>query len=149
MNKKSFLALGFIALVLALAFCCYFTVKAVKAQWVHTHYGEGFDRFLHKELNLTDEQNRQIQRIEEEYRKQRSALERQIRVRNAELAAVIQEENTYSPRVQEKIEAVHQTMDNLQRITIEHIYAMYPHLTEAQKKKLQQLVANALVQNPD
>lgn len=149
MNKKFFLALGFIALILVVAFCCYFTVKAMKTEWMHTHYGEGFDQFLHKELNLTQEQNKQIQDIEEKYRKQRADLERQIGLRNAELAAVIQQEDTYSPLVQEKIKAVHQTLDSLQRITIEHIYAMYPHLTEAQKKKLQKLVANALVQNPE
>ena len=37
--------------------------------------------------------------------------------------------------MQEKIDTLHNAMMELQKITLEHIFAMYPHLTEEQKQK--------------
>jgi Spy/CpxP family protein refolding chaperone len=151
MSKKSLITLIFIAALLALAFCSFFAARTVN--WHHSHHGhandDGFHQFVHEKLTLTSIQERQIQAIEDTYTQQRQELEARLRRANAELATVFREERSYTPRVQEKIDGIHHAMGELQKVTLEHIYAMYPHLTQEQQQKLQTYVTNALVQNPE
>jgi Spy/CpxP family protein refolding chaperone len=150
MTKKSLATLAFTILLLVLAFGSYFAAQTITAhRRMPSHDPDGFHRFLHHELNLTETQNRQIQAIEDDYHQNHQKLEASIRRANAELAAVIQEENSYTPRVQEKVEAIHHAMGELQKVTLEHIYAMYPHLTPDQQQKLQTFVADALVETTE
>jgi Spy/CpxP family protein refolding chaperone len=151
MSKKSFITLAFVAALLAVAFFSFFAARTVNGH--HTNYqhggGNGFHQFLHEKLALTSVQERQIQTIEDTYDQQRQALEAKLRQANAELATVFQEERSYTPRVQEKIDTLNHAMGELQKVTLAHIYAMYPHLTQEQQQKLQTYVTHALVQPPE
>ena len=144
------MTLAFVALLLGLAFCSFFAVR--NGNWhatSHGHAGDAFHQFLHEKLDLTATQNRKIQEIEDTYAAQRHALENRLKQANAELATVFKEEKAYTPRIQEKVDAIHHAMGELQKVTLEHIYAMYPHLTPDQQQKLQTYVTDALVQTPE
>jgi Spy/CpxP family protein refolding chaperone len=151
MSKKSFITLAFVAALLAMAFFSFFAARTVNGHPInHQHGGgDGFHQFLHEKLALTSVQERQIQTIEDTYDQQRQALEAKLRQANAELATVFQEERSYTPRVQEKIDTLNHAMGELQKVTLAHIYAMYPHLTQEQQQKLQTYVTHALVQPPE
>ena len=145
-NKKFFLTLGFIVSLLAVSFCCYFTASSLRNHVLAHDEKEGqLHRFLAQNLMLTPEQRIKIQEIEDIYQEKRWDYEQEMKRLNGELAKLIIEQNKYTPEMQEKIDTLHNAMMELQKITLEHIFAMYPHLTEEQKQKLQKFVADALV----
>jgi uncharacterized protein YlxW (UPF0749 family) len=149
MNRSFVLTLLFVALVAGVAvFCCYFTWNMRSTMEVHDVQDAKLHRFLEQELNLTPVQMQEITAIETTYQKQLQSLEKEMRLINADLAVLIREQDTYTPQMQEKVDVLHNKMGELQRITIAHIYAMYPHLNATQKKKLQIFVADALIATP-
>lgn len=99
---------------------------------------------LHEELGLDEQQLTRIERLEATFAAQRRALEAEIRAENARLAAAIQAERGYGPRVTAEIERSHQIMGELQKATLEHIFAMRTVLRPDQVEKFDGAVVRAL-----
>ena len=70
---------------------------------------------LHDELDLDAAQLGQINRLETEFASRRRALELELRAENARLAAAIEAEHGFGPRVAAEVERTHATMGTLQK----------------------------------
>ncbi|MCR5872776.1 periplasmic heavy metal sensor [Phenylobacterium sp. J426] len=102
--------------------------------------------FVHKEIRLTDDQETQLARLEQDFAVRRKVREAELRAANAELAAAIQARHEYSPEVQASVERFHHAMGELQKETIVHVLAMRQVLTPEQARKFDARVAEALTQ---
>jgi nickel and cobalt resistance protein CnrR len=99
---------------------------------------------LHDELGLDARQLAQIEQLEVTFATRRRTLEAEIRAENARLAAAIQAERGYGPRVTAEIERSHRLMGELQKETLEHIFAMRTVLRPDQAEKFDRAVVRAL-----
>lgn len=99
---------------------------------------------LHEELELDDRQLEQIEDLEARFAARRTALEAEIRAENARLAAAIQAERGYGPQVTAEIERSHRLMGELQKETLEHIFAMRTVLRPEQAERFDRAVVRAL-----
>ena len=99
---------------------------------------------LHGELGLDARQLEQIEQMEADFAARRFALEAEIRAENARLATAIQVERGYGPRVTAEIERSHRIMGELQKATLEHIFAMRTILRRDQVEKFDRAVVRAL-----
>ena len=99
---------------------------------------------LHDELGLDAQQLGQIEQLEISFAARRQALKAEIRAENARLATAIQSERGYGPRVTAEIERSHQLMGELQKATLEHIFAMRTVLRPDQAEKFDRAVVRAL-----
>jgi nickel and cobalt resistance protein CnrR len=86
--------------------------------------------------------------IEEKFAQRKKTLEADIHQANKELAAAINEDGNYSPRVQQSVDKIHTAMGELQKVTLEHLFEMHSVLTPEQRKKLNSLTTDALTHNP-
>jgi nickel and cobalt resistance protein CnrR len=99
---------------------------------------------LHDELGLDARQLAQIEQLEVTFATRRRTLEAEIRAENARLAAAIQAERGYGPRVTAEIERSHRLMGELQKETLEHIFAMRTVLRPDQAEKFDRAVVRTL-----
>lgn len=99
---------------------------------------------LHERLDLDAAQLRQIDRLETQFAARRQALELELRADNARLAAAIQAEHGYGPRVAAEVERSHAAMGDLQKETLEHIFAMRRVLRPDQARQFDRAVFEAL-----
>lgn len=99
---------------------------------------------LHDELDLDRRQRAQIEELETRFAIRRRALELELRTDNARLAAAIQVEHGYGPRVTAEIDRSHQAMGQLQKETLSHIFAMRAVLRPDQAEKFDRAVVKAL-----
>lgn len=98
----------------------------------------------HEKLKITPQQEKDLSAIENRFYEQRKAIEKQINSANQELAKAITDDKFFSKKVQEATNKIHQSMGELQNLTIQHLFEMRPILTEEQYKKLEQMVTDAL-----
>ena len=109
--------------------------------------GQGADaahQWVHRELQLTFEQDQTLHAIEQRYAARRDELKTAIRQANAELARAIREDRADSPKVSAAVDKIHQAQGELQKITLEHVFEMRQALSPAQYDKLLNLTATAL-----
>ncbi len=99
---------------------------------------------LHEQLDLDAAQLRQIDRLETQFAARRQALELELRADNARLAAAIQAEHGYGARVAAEVERSHAAMGDLQKETLEHIFAMRRVLRPDQARQFDRAVFKAL-----
>ena len=99
---------------------------------------------LHEQLDLDAGQLRQIDQLETQFAARRQALELELRADNARLAAAIQAEHGYGPRVAAEVERSHAAMGDLQKETLEHIFAMRRVLRPEQARQFDRAVFRAL-----
>ncbi len=104
----------------------------------------GLHDVVHQRLNLTGEQTARIEALESDFSTRRRTLEIEMRAANAELAAAIQEEHGYGPRVTAAIEHFHHAMGELQSETIRHVFAMRQVLTPQQQAIFDATIVDAL-----
>jgi Spy/CpxP family protein refolding chaperone len=142
--KKAILFLAAIAAVAALA--CYFTLSwsqhRVTADEATSH------EWLHHELNLTDAQLKALEPVEAKFGDRQKRLADELRDANRELARAMAEDKAYTSRVTAAVEHVHHCMGDLQKASIEHVFAMRAVLTPEQGDKLLVLAQKALEQLP-
>ncbi|WP_333606006.1 periplasmic heavy metal sensor [Novosphingobium sp.] len=103
---------------------------------------------LHKDLQLDDFQKQQIEQIERKYALRRQSLELELRSDNARLASAIETEHGYGPLVASAVDASHKAMGELQKITLEHIFAMRSVLRPDQAARFDAAVVKALTVKP-
>ena len=99
---------------------------------------------LHEQLDLDAGQRRQIEQLETEFAARRRALELELRADNARLAAAIQVEQGYGPRVTAEVERSHRAMGDLQNETLAHMFAMRRVLRPDQQRQFDRAVFRAL-----
>lgn len=142
--KKAILFLAAIAAVAALA--CYFTLswsqRRVTADEVMSH------EWLHRELKLTEAQLKALDPVEAKFGDRQKQLAAALRDANRQLARAIAEDKAYTPRVTAAVEHVHHSMGDLQKASIEHIFAMRAVLTPEQGDRLLVLAQQALEGSP-
>jgi len=107
-------------------------------------HSSALHELLHEELELDANQLRQIENLETSFAARRAALEAELRAENARLAAAIQAERGYGPRVTAEIERSHRIMGQLQKETLEHIFAMRTVLRPDQAEEFDRAVVRAL-----
>ncbi|SNS62143.1 Heavy-metal resistance [Sphingomonas laterariae] len=99
---------------------------------------------LHQQLKLDDAQHRQIEQIEKDFALRKHALEAELRADNARLAEAIEAEHGYGPKVAAAVDRSHAAMGQLQKETLEHIFAMRGVLRPDQAARFDEAVVRAL-----
>lgn len=99
---------------------------------------------VHQELQLSAAQDRQLDKLEQDFAVRRRAREAELRAANAQLAAAIQVRHEYSPEVVAAVERFHTAMGGLQLETVQHVLAMRKVLTPEQAAKFDRRVSEAL-----
>jgi nickel and cobalt resistance protein CnrR len=101
-------------------------------------------QILHERLDLDAEQARRIDLLEQDFALRKAGLEAQLRAANVELAAAIQAEHGYGPRVAAAVDKSHHAMGELQKATLEHVFAMRGVLRPDQARRFDTAIVKAL-----
>lgn len=99
---------------------------------------------LHRQLDLDPGQEAKIEQIERRYAMRRKAIELELRADNTRLAEAIEAEHGYGPKVNEAVDRSHHAMGQLQKETLEHIFAMRGVLRPDQAARFDAAVTRAL-----
>ena len=99
---------------------------------------------IHERLDLDAAQHAKLDALERQFAIRRKALELEMRADNATLAAAIEAEHGYGPQVSAAIDRSHRAMGELQKITLEHMFAMRGILRSDQAAKFDVAVVKAL-----
>jgi Spy/CpxP family protein refolding chaperone len=99
---------------------------------------------VHEQLDLSAEQDRQLDAIEARFATRRPALEAEVRVANRELAAAIAASDGDTPQVQAAVDHFHAAMGDLQKATITHVFEMRSVLTPEQAEVFDAAVVASL-----
>ena len=142
--KQVALFLSAIAAVAAIA--CYITMQM--SQHRPTPDEIASHEWLHRELKLTEAQHKALEPIEQSFGEKQRKLAEELREANRQLARAMAEDKAYTPRVTAAVEHVHHRMGELQKVSIEHVFAMRAVLTPEQGDKLLSLAQRALEQSP-
>ena len=102
---------------------------------------------IHDRLDLDAAQHAKLDSLERQFAIRRQAREFEIRANNAMLAAAIEAEHGYGPQVSAAIDQSHRVMGELQKETLEHIFAMRGILRPDQAAKFDGAVIKALTAN--
>ena len=103
---------------------------------------------LHNDVKLDAPQDAKIDALEERHAARKVALEHDMRAANVQLADAIKAEQGYGPKVTAAIEHSHHVMGQLQKETLEHLFAMRAVLTPEQAKMFDASVTRALTAKP-
>lgn len=99
---------------------------------------------VHHDLRLDAQQQARLDRVEKDFAIRRQELESELRASNARLAAAIETEHGYGPRVASAVDSSHRTMGDLQKETLEHVFAMRVVLRPDQTRQFDEAVVKAL-----
>ncbi|HMO73753.1 periplasmic heavy metal sensor [Sphingopyxis terrae] len=140
MPSRRLLLLGLIAFAAAIAgvFAGRIVSDAPKANETELH------ALLHNELDLTADQEARIEQIEADFARRRTALELEMRAANVRLAQAIEAEHGYGPQVTKAIDETHEVMGELQKETLQHLFAMRAILDRDQARMFDKSVVKAL-----
>ncbi|OYY77069.1 MAG: heavy metal resistance protein [Sphingomonas sp. 28-62-20] len=109
-----------------------------------SHTGAELHALLHDKLTLDAQQHAKLDALEATFSVRRKALELELRADNARLAEAIETEHGFGPRVAAAVDACHVTMGKLQKVTLEHVFAMRSLLRRDQTAVFDQAVVKAL-----
>ncbi|MDX5393991.1 MAG: periplasmic heavy metal sensor [Caulobacteraceae bacterium] len=127
-------------------------VAAIAGTWIGARYiyaqrhQPSLHEFVHKDLQLSDQQKQRLEALEQDFAARRRAREAELRAANAELARAIQSRHEYSPEVQAAIDHFHHAMGELQKETILHVLAMRTVLTPEQAVEFDKRIGEALTE---
>ncbi|MGQ2931015.1 MAG: periplasmic heavy metal sensor [Sphingopyxis sp.] len=140
MASRRLLIIGLIAFLAAVAgvFVGRIHVDEPRANETELH------ALLHRELKLSADQEKRIHLIEARFAARRDALELEMRAANIRLAQAIDAEHGYGPQVTEAIDETHEVMGDLQKETLQHLFAMRGVLDREQAAMFDKRVVKAL-----
>ena len=125
-------------------------ISAAAAGWAGVRYGlheaapVDIDAAIHRDLNLTADQERQIAVLEADLARERTERQLEMRAANRDLARAITQHHAYGPDARQAIERLHAAMTALQEKTIRHVLAIRALLTPSQAKDFDATVSKAL-----
>ena len=99
---------------------------------------------LHSKTRLSADQKRNLHLIEVRFSARRESLELEMRAANIRLAQAIEAEHGYGPRVTKAIDETHRVMGELQKETLQHLFAMRAVLDADQAAMFDKTVVKAL-----
>jgi len=99
---------------------------------------------IHREVHLDGMQERRMEALEQGFAQRRARLEGDLRAANADLAAAIAHEHAYGPDVERAVDRSHKTMGELQKATLQHVFAMRAVLRPDQTARFDKAVVQAL-----
>ena len=99
---------------------------------------------LHDGLELDEAQQTKLQMLESHFTVRRRALELELRADNARLAAAIEAEHGNGPQVAAAVDRSHGAMGELQKETLNHMFAMRQILRPDQARTFDRAVVKAL-----
>ncbi|AIT79188.1 periplasmic heavy metal sensor [Novosphingobium pentaromativorans] len=108
----------------------------------------GLHAFVHEELQLTAEQDARLEALEAQFAIEKRRLELSLQAANAGLAAAMDDEHRYGPKVGTAIDAVHERMGDLQKATVRHVFDMRALLNARQQEAFDRQVGSALTSEP-
>lgn len=108
---------------------------------------EDYHDWVHKNLNMTAEQERRSQKSERRYEETKRHLDEVIRLANSDLAERILQDKSYSPSVEKSVAEIHSAVGHLQKATLEHIFELKEVLDAEQYERLIELTAEGLSEN--
>ena len=112
----------------------------------HEVSGGHLHDFMHQQLDLDREQEARLEELEASFASRRTALEAELSQANAELAAAMATEHQYGPRVAAAVDHAHMAMGELQKATLEHVFAMRALLRPDQAERFDRAVDSALTE---
>lgn len=138
-------------LIVLLAFGAALGGAFIGRTWINPHkpVESELHQLLHDELDLDAGQKQRIEEIEAQFAVKRQALEREMRADNARLAAAIEAEHGYGPAVSGAVDRSHHVMGELQKATLEHVFAMRGVLRPDQAARFDASVVKALTAKAD
>ena len=101
-------------------------------------------KLLHEQLNLSPEQHIKIEALEKQHTIRKRAMELEMRAANARLAAAIEAEHGYGTQVTAAVDHIHHVMGEMQKETLQHLFAMRAALTPEQAQTFDATVTKAL-----
>lgn len=126
---------------------------ALGASWASRHWlaardhgGGELHAFIHDQLDLDAAQEARLDELEAGFASRRTALESKLREANAELARAMASEHQYGPRVAAAVDHAHRAMGDLQKVTLEHVFAMRALLRPDQAARFDRAVDKALTE---
>lgn len=99
---------------------------------------------LHNGVDLDTAQHLKLDALEKKFAIRKQALELQMRADNAKLAAAIETEHGFGAQVAAAVDESHIVMGQLQKETLEHVFAMRSLLRPDQVTKFDKAVVKAL-----
>lgn len=135
--------------VVFLALCAGMIGVFVARSWSATHPVEtssGLHELVHHDLDLSAEQEAELELIEHRFAARKAELEQKLRAANLALAEAMEADKSYSPAVKAAIDKFHTAMGELQKVTIEHVFEMREILTEEQAIVFDAEVVRALTE---
>lgn len=100
----------------------------------------GLHEQIHSELALDVVQDANLAEQEENFSIRKSELESRMKKANIRLSAAMQKDHTMSPEVVGAKQEYVQVLDELQTLTIEHIFIMRNLLNEKQAVKFDEII---------
>ncbi|MDE8653800.1 periplasmic heavy metal sensor [Novosphingobium album (ex Liu et al. 2023)] len=131
-----------LAVLLAVAAGCLGAMLAV--QWGGAAQRSGLHEFVHDKLDLSPDQTSRLDQLEARFATERAGHEARLRAANADLAAAMEQEHNYGPKVGAAIDRVHLEMGELQKATVRHVFAMRVLLNEGQRRKFDRQISISL-----
>ena len=113
-------------------------------RWLGHSEPEGLHGFVHERLDLSADQSRRLEELERRFAIENAQLELALRRANASLAEAMDSEHQYGPKVTAAIDDVHEKMGDLQKATVQHVFAMREILNERQRREFDAQVARSL-----
>lgn len=101
-------------------------------------------KLLHENLKLSPEQHSKIESLEKQHAIRKRAMELEMRAANARLAAAIDAEHGYGTQVTAAVDHIHHVMGEMQKETLQHLFAMRSALTPEQARTFDATVTKAL-----
>lgn len=103
-----------------------------------------FHTLIHHELDLDAGQTQRIEALEKHFATEQARYEQEMRDDNRRLAAAIQSEKGYGPKVSEAVDMSHHAMGMLQKETLQHLFAMRAVLRPDQAQRFDRAMVDAL-----
>lgn len=129
----------------------------IVTDWVLHRHGEShakdtsesdFHAWMHEHLDITPEQHAVMEPLEADFEQKRHKLKADIRQFAREVAESISAGNPNDVRLKSALEGLNQSQGELQRLTLDHFFAMKRHLRPAQAKRLLDWTYDSLTREP-
>lgn len=103
---------------------------------------------MERDLDLDAGQRARIDALETGFAQERRRLDSELRAANADLATAIAAEHGYGSDVEKAVDRSHLAMGELQKATLQHVFAMRKVLRPDQTARFDAAVAQALTSAP-
>jgi len=112
------------------------------------HSEPDFHAWMHEHLDITPEQHAIMEPLVAEFAERRVILRTAIRKSGHEVAESISAADPNDIRLKSALEALNRSQGDLQRLTLDHFFAMKRHLRPAQAKRLLDWTYDSLTREP-